>query len=141
MTRAELVMAALSTSKGKLFSPVQVQKLFFLIDRELGERIGGPYFDFQPYNYGPFDKDVYEELTALFSAGMVEEVPERNWISYRLSIFGQERGERVLASLDPAAKDFFQKASSFVRGLSFTDLVRAIYKAYPDMRANSVFQG
>ena len=58
MTRKEVVLAALAPAKHAPHSPVQVQKLIFLIDRNIPREVGGPHFDFQPYNYGPFDKAV-----------------------------------------------------------------------------------
>lgn len=65
MDREDLVLACLAPAKGALHSPVQVQKMFFLIDRNISEDIEGPLFDFHPYDYGPFDKAVYETLEKL----------------------------------------------------------------------------
>jgi hypothetical protein len=42
--------------------------------------------------------------------------------------------------MDEQARDYIDRESIFVRSLSFPELVAAIYKAYPEMRANSVFQ-
>ena len=65
MTKREVVLAALAPAQGKQHSPVQVQKLLFLLDREASELLGGPHFNFVPYNYGPFDKEVYQVLNEL----------------------------------------------------------------------------
>ena len=140
MNRRHLVLAALSVAKGATHTPVQVQKLFFLIDQEISDQVGGPHFDFEPYNYGPFDQEVYRELDALAEDGYVEMVPQSTWSSYRLTDEGQAEGTRHLAALDRTARTYIRQASEFVRSLSFTDLVSAIYKAYPKMRENSVFQ-
>ena len=69
--RQRIMLGALATARGGKFAPVQIQKLFFLIDENLADRIGGPYFAFEPYDYGPFDKSVYRELEALAIAGLV----------------------------------------------------------------------
>jgi uncharacterized protein len=138
--RKEVVLAALASSAEADYSPVQVQKLFFLIDRNVAHLLGGPLFEFTPHNYGPFDPAVYKELEALATGGAIELIPERTWTNYRLTPVGRERGEAILLSLPEKAKDYFSRASAFVRKLSFTQLVSAIYKAYPEMRANSVFQ-
>jgi len=128
---------------GGLHSPVQVQKALFLIDRQIPKLIGGPFFDFRPYDYGPFDKDVYDTLEELAREGLVavEAAPGMRWRRYRLSEAGQEEAQRVIRSLDPRAGDYIAKVSKFVRTLSFEQLVSAIYKAYPDMKVNSVFKG
>jgi uncharacterized protein len=131
------MLAALATANGERFTPVQVQKLFFLIDREVARLIDGPHFNFQPYHYGRFDKAVYQELEALSRDGLVD-VHVR---PYALTLAGQEAGLVHLNALHPDAKDYIERVSTFVRSLSFSALVSAIYKAYPEMRANSVFQG
>lgn len=66
MYRQDLVLAALAAAgENAAFAPVQVQKFFFLIDREGAHLFGGPHFHFTPYDYGPFDSAVYEALDLL----------------------------------------------------------------------------
>jgi hypothetical protein len=43
MIRADLVLAVMSAGRRALHTPVQVQKLFFLIDRNIADQVGGPY--------------------------------------------------------------------------------------------------
>lgn len=140
MKRGDVVLAALAPARGAPHSPVQVQKILFLLDRNIPRDVAGPRFDFQPYNYGPFDKAVYEELEALAKDGLVELLPSWKWNDYRLTKAGQQAGDEILNSLKPSAREYMVKVSEVVRSLTFSQLVSAIYKAYPDMRANSVFQ-
>lgn len=138
--RQQVVLAALAPGRGAVHTPVQVQKLLFLIDRELSRYLRGPAFNFKAYNYGPFDKAVYEELEGLTQQNMVETVSQGRWDGYRLTANGQAQGDAALDALPGPAKDYIVRASEFVRTLSFAMLVSAIYKAYPDMKENSVFQ-
>ena len=46
----------------------------------------------------------------------------------------------TLDNLHENAQAYIRSASNFVRNHSFSKLVSAIYKAYPEMQANSVFQ-
>lgn len=140
MKREEVVLVALSAGSGAMHSPVQIQKLLFLLDQNIGPQLGGPHFNFQPYNYGPFDKSVYEVLEQLSYDNLVRIVSNRTWKEYALTEMGRVKGEKVLESLPNEIKSYINKVSFFVRNLSFTQLVSAIYKAYPDMRQNSVFQ-
>jgi hypothetical protein len=71
MTRQEFMLAVLAAGNGEAHTPVQAQKLFFLLDRTVPAGIGGPWFNFQPHDYGPFDKAVYEDLRALAAKGLV----------------------------------------------------------------------
>ena len=142
MDRNELTLAVLAASGGGAHTPVQVQKLFFLIDRKMADSLGGPFFNFVPYDYGPFDKDVYRAIEELAESGDAEitKNPDTKLNEYRLTVGGQKKGEKILYSLDAGNIGFIKELSEFVRSLSFAELVAAIYKAYPEMKANSVFK-
>jgi hypothetical protein len=140
MTRRELVLAAMAPAGGHPYTPVQVQKLLFLIDRQIPDLIGGPLFKFRPYHYGPFDRSVYTELEGLAADGFIGIAGNASWRSFALTSEGEREGERLLNLLEPKARNFVVRSSEFVRKLSFSALVSAIYKAFPDMRVNSVFQ-
>ena len=140
MNQRDIVLAGLAPAKGVFHTPVQVQKLFFLLDKNISDAYGGPLFDFRPYNYGPFDSKVYQVLEQLEKEGLVDIDLQYNWRIYKLTIIGQEEADRIFNGLPEVAKNFITDVSNFVRNLSFTQLVQAIYKAYPEMKENSVFQ-
>src|SRR5262249_34570030 len=103
--------------------------------------VGGPYFNFRPYHYGPFDSAVYVILDALRREGLLEIIgANTSSRAYALTGGGQKEAERLLNLQEPKARNFIVHSSEFVRSLNFSALVSAIYKAFPDMRANSVFQ-
>ena len=72
MDRATFVLAGMAPAGNAPFSPVQVQKLFFLLDRNIANYTAGPHFGFEPYDYGPFDKQVYCDLEAMAADGLIE---------------------------------------------------------------------
>ncbi len=137
----EMILVAMAPAHCSPFTPVQMQKLMFLIDEELEEGLGRKFFNFRPYNYGPFDGDIYSCLDALVDSGHVELVPVfgQQWSSFKTTEDGQAAGERELNKLDPWVQDAIKIYSDWVQSLSFTQLVSAIYKKYPAMRVNSVF--
>jgi uncharacterized protein len=143
LTQEDVVLAALSSGQGMTFSPVKVQKLLFLVDKNIPSYTDGPHFDFRAYDYGPFDADVYRVLEALEEKGLVEvnKSPFTRWRDYRLTPEGQKRGDTVLSGMATEAKQFLEALVAWMRKLSFEQLVSAIYKQYPDMKANSVFRG
>lgn len=141
--RQRFILAALATDPDAEFAPVQVQKLFFLLDENLSDVIARRQFSFEPYDYGPFDKAVYRELEALQGQGLVniEQVgASAGQRRYSLTPRGQQAGEQVLSQLPEFARQYMTDLSAWVRSLSFSRLVGSIYKAYPHMRENSVFQ-
>jgi len=141
--RRNVILAALAAELGASFAPVQVQKLFFLLDENVADALGGRLFNFAPYHYGPFDADVYHELDVLQRAGYVDirwHGPSAGNRRYSLTPVGQTAGEAALADLPAGVRGYVGKLSAWVRSLSFAQLVGAIYKAYPAMRTNSVFR-
>ena len=139
--RGILLTALAAGGKDATFSPVQVQKLLFLIDQEASELVGGPHFDFKPYDYGPFDRTVYDELDSLSKDELVETQSADRYQKYILTPQGYERGSKELEKLPPKAISFVTRAAEWVRALTFQQLVAAIYDRYPKMKANSVFLG
>ncbi len=137
----ELVMVAMSPAGTGPFTPVQIQKLVFLIEDRLGKPLGGQNFHFQPYDYGPFDKAVYYALESLSEASYVD----ISWDSAGLRRYSlTEAGEKQAKALTKKIvnKDIatgIRKLCDWVRSQTFSGLVSAIYKAYPPMKANSVF--
>lgn len=125
---------------GYRYTPVQVQKLLFLIDRQIPEHVGGPHFHFEPYHYGPFDRTVYNQLDQLATQGLVAIDLSSAPRTFTLTPEGVARGTTALNTLPDAIRDFISRTSAFVRTQNFSSLVSAIYKAFPEMRENSVFQ-
>jgi hypothetical protein len=142
MNKQQFLLIALSTGGEADYTPVQVQKLVFLIERNVGAGLGGTGFNFAPYDYGPFDPSIYEELRALKDQGfVVSRTTPRGWPVHSLTQEGVRQGKELSKSVDPKILQYIAAVSDFVRKLSFSDLVSAIYKAYPEMKVNSVFRG
>ncbi len=125
---------------GASFLPVQAQKLFFLIDREAPHVFNGPHFDFRPYDYGPFDRAVYDCMDFLNGQKAVDISTNGRYRSFRLSLNGYQEGRALLENMSPQARDYLQSVAQWVRTLNFQQLVTAIYDRYPDMKVNSVFR-
>lgn len=142
MNRSEYVLAILSATQGKTLTPVQVQKLFFVLDKEASAYTGGPHFSFSPYDYGPFDSQVYSEIESLKDGGLAIRIGSAidQYRSYGLTPEGQTKGENFFQQFDDQIKTYVNELVAFIKGQSFSGLVSAIYKAYPDMKVNSVFK-
>jgi hypothetical protein len=137
-----MVLAGLAAAgENATFSPVQVQKLFFLIDRKAGHLLGGPHFAFRPYDYGPFDSTVYDQLMALGFTGHIQVSGSGRYRVYGLTPKGFAEGQEILTALPAQTVDFLRAVANWLLRLSFQQLVAAIYRDYPDMKVNSIFRG
>ena len=142
MERENFVLAALSAGETDPYDPVQVQKLFFLLDKKLTDRIGGPYFNFIPDAYGPYDKEVYTVLRDLEKKNLVA-VQEHGFhlsISFRLTSAGFRQGTKEFEKLPEKYRNYLVELVAWMRGLNFTELVSTIYANYPEMSVNAVFR-
>ncbi len=142
MKKVNFILATLSVAGFKSFTPVQVQKLLFLLDDKISSSVGGPLFDFVPYDYGPFDKKIYRIMDSLCQEGYVK-IHGRSWHTrrtYQLTNKGLETGRSHFEELPNKSKEHSQQLVQWLLQLSFSQLMSFIYENYPDMRVNSVFQ-
>jgi uncharacterized protein YwgA len=143
MTRDNLLLAVLAAADGVAYKPAQLQKTVFLITQNLKLVDEGPQFSFEPYHYGPFDKNVYQEAEMLRGRGLVKIEPSGygQWNTYAVTEEGLAAGRKILASVKPEMQKYIRDVSSWARSVSFATLVKSIYQQYPGMKVNSIFQG
>jgi len=143
MNRNDFVLAVFASSNDAIHSPVQIQKLFFLIEKKIPELSEYKYFNFVPYNYGPFDPEIYDIISELIGNGDLEIINDMNSriIRYKTTRKGQTMGENILKLFEKQAIDKIKILSTFIRKLTFFELVSAIYKEYPEMKKYSIFRG
>jgi hypothetical protein len=139
LKREEWALLAIAAAKGERLQPVQLQKVLFLLGKELPGAVGKDYYHFTPYNYGPFDSQAYADAEALAAEGLVSIERPCRWAEYAATPAGLRRATELATDNHPAWA-YLQRVVEWARGLSFKALVRAIYAAYPEFRANSVFQ-
>ena len=139
MRKSDWIAAMMAASEGDPWTPVQIQKSLFLLDREVEEVGEAKLFHFKAYHYGPFDGAIYE---------LLEQFEEKGWVNrfftppprrYSLTRAGQRHGRLILKKLDEDIRQYIEEVSDYVHELSFRDLVQAIYREYPEMKENSVF--
>ena len=146
-SRQLFVLAGMAATEEPVrFASIQIQKLFFLYDEKIRKDSGKtPFFDFKPYDYGPFDKTVYEDIEDLESKNLAEitsvQAPYQSRRKlYALSYRGFNQGKEILAEMPTSERNQIRKVmTSLLQHRSFGDLVVSVYREYPHMRANSKF--
>ena len=142
LTRQDWLLLALSKSPGGTMSPVQIQKALFLFGQEVGGSLGTQFYSFEPYDYGPFDAAIYVDLRRMTSLGHVRGgwSPGRSWKNYTITGTGREAARELERDADARLAAFLGRIVTWVRGRSFSDLLRSVYAAYPEFAVNSVFR-
>jgi len=143
LTRQDWLLLALSKSPGGAMSPVQIQKALFLFGQEVGDSIGTEFYSFEPYDYGPFDAAIYVDLRRMMGVGHVrgEWSRSRSWESYTITGTGWQAALVIEYEADARLTEFLERIAVWVKGRSFSDLLRSVYAAYPEFAVNSVFRG
>jgi hypothetical protein len=140
--RQDWTLLAICAADARGLSPVQLQKTLFLLGKAMPQVVGGGFYKFAPYHYGPFDRAVYTDAEQLAHSGEVE-ITQRegeNWNRYIPTRDGEIRASFLQREAPEAAK-YLNELVGWVQQQSFQSLVAAIYEKYPEMRTNSVFQG
>jgi DNA-binding PadR family transcriptional regulator len=135
-----LLLALASASDGRL-TPVQIQKAMFLLSQEAPSFVGPDFYQFVPYNYGPFNSTIYDDLNALSRSGLVtiDQSQGRSWSAYTITGTGQQKADQIRQSIAPAMRDYTANVVSWIKSQSFSGLLRSIYAKYPSFAVNSVF--
>jgi uncharacterized protein len=142
MKQSDVLLIALTAAgENATLTPVQLQKLFFLLDKEAAHLLGGPHFNHRPYDYGPFDSAVYNGMESLAQSDRASIVQSDGYRVFSLTEQGFIEGKELLHSLPASTQEYLKNIADWVRQLSFQQLVASIYNRYPEMKINSVFRG
>ena len=139
--KAWLLMALDAAGNGGL-TPAQLQKVLFLLVQGIPAGLGPNFYAFVPYNYGPFSKSVYVDAEILAQDGMISiaKAPGASFSIYGITPLGADQAKIHTEEADGRALQYLASLVRWAKGLTFSQLVTAIYKKYPAFRVNSVFQ-
>ena len=140
--RKEWTLLAIYCANEDGLSPAQLQKSLFLFGKNLQDIVGNTYYHFIPYNYGPFDQNVYFDAEKLSGEGLISinYTESRKWPKYFITSKGKEYAESLKQKTENKVTDYLYAVVKWTRSLTFQELIRAIYHAFPKFKSNSVFQ-
>lgn len=131
-------------SASKPLQPVQLQKALFLLSQNLPLSVvqEADFYAFEPHDYGPFCRTVYEDAEALEAEGLVEirRPPASRFNLYSSTEAGDEKAAEFRTTIPRRAASYVDRVVTWTQSLSFNQLVSSIYQTYPSMKVNSVFQ-
>lgn len=142
MERQDWLLYVISAATPKGLSPVKLQKAMFMLGAEHAREVGGGYYQFRPYDYGPFAADVYGDADTLAAAGLVsiENPLERGRRRYLATTVGIDKAMDLNSAVRQDTRQFISDTLDWIQNLSFPDLVRSIYERYPAFKEKSVFR-
>jgi uncharacterized protein YwgA len=149
---------------GRLEGITRLEKLIFLMEKEtpLGEKLTEEP-EFEPYNFGPFSKRVYQAVAVLSAAGLVtdsgdlsfsseedswesdEIIGERADSTYRtrditLTDRGRDYYEVIAAELSPDSIIEARNLKEKFGNIPLRQLIRYVYTQYPSYTSKSIIR-
>ena len=144
MKRSDWNLLILAAAGQRGLTPVQFQKTLFLLGKHFQQEVEAeePFYDFQPYNYGVFDADVYCDAEKMQPAGLTKvQDSGSGYKQYYAAPAGMERAHQLSAALPGRVTENVNELVKWAQSLSFSQLVQAVYTSYPETKANSIFKG
>ena len=129
MDKGDLLLAALASGNLETYTPADVQKLLFLISRQIPEVSDNPPFKFTVDGHGPFDPRVNALLEELALDSYLSVVRRRQWREVTLTPAGRKRATEMLDQLPADTVDYMHRASRFVVARSTRILMQIADKA------------
>jgi uncharacterized protein len=126
LQKKEWTLLVIALAGRRPLSPVHLQKSVFLIGQLLpNEVLPEDYYEFVPYNYGPFCTEVYADAETLAEEGLVQisYVAAHSYSQYAATPEGIEEGGRLYTLLPPREAEHVKLIVDWVRAQSFSGLV------------------
>lgn len=145
MTSEDWLLIFLSSGadgvSSRALDPVRIQKGMFLLSKR-GPASARNAYDFEPYNWGPFSRQVYRDLDELENAGLIQRSPVegQSWSVFTCTPEGALKAAAISESVSPEDRTWLLGLRSFVQQHSFAGLLKAIYEAYPEYATRSMLR-
>ncbi len=121
---------------GKIVGRTKLQKTVYLLEREKKITTG---LDFKIYLYGPFSKDLNNEVDRLISENLIQvnlliTHSGDKCYEYNISEKGRKVALKILDILPKAIREKFVEHASKFNSMTPTEIVQYVYSNYPDSK-------
>lgn len=111
-------------------------KQFFVFVKEIKPDLE-TYFDFVPYDYGPYSFKLKDTLDALESSGFIRTEKHENDIDYYLTEKGLVKAKESLTKINQEIIDRIKKLRNDGARLGYFKVLQHIYSKYPEYTTGS----
>jgi len=144
LTKTQAILLMFFLGSDRELDPIRIMKALFLFNMK-----AHPYwltsearYTFKPYSYGPYSPQLTSDLSALSLKGYLTETRAvgQSWNYYKLTEKGRRLASEYVKQINPNALTYLHQLRDYVSSLSFSALLKAVYKMYPEYAVNSVFK-
>lgn len=130
MLQRQRVLLHILKRADKSVTHIELTKWCFLLRHEMPSQGGASFFDFVPYQYGPFSFSMYQELDKLATQSYIEAPDDK---SVELTTLGNSA-----ATVPPDVAQDIDSIVDRFRNASTNRLLDYVYKRFPQYTVNSV---
>lgn len=138
VSRSDILLAIIAAANGKALSRVHLQKVAFLVSEEFKGRLPADFYTFDKHKYGPFCIDIYNDTDMLLYWECIQTQPSAERSSEQYVISEQFNFDGF--QLNEDVKRFIKETVAWVADMKFSELVRAVYRLYPEFLEQSTFE-
>jgi uncharacterized protein len=140
LDRQDIILLLAAGADGPYaLDPIRLMKGSFIVS-QAGRQEWRDLYDFQPYDYGPFDTSVYRARDALLTKDLLAAEGGGRYPAYHLTDVGKQRVEELEQALDEKSSTWLRGVGHYVTSKSFTSLLDALYERFPEFTTRSVMR-
>ena len=94
-------------------------------------------YHFVPYHYGPFAKQLYEDLQGLVHDGLVRVENDHDEDKTRITLVDTDKADEMLAKIPEDVKGDVASIAETYGSLDHRNLLKTVYEKYPAYAKNS----
>jgi hypothetical protein len=144
LTKTQEILLLFFLGSNHALDPIRIMKGLFLFNMKARPDWLTPEarYTFKAYSYGPYSSKLTSDLRDLSLKGYLTEsqAPGQSWHYYSLTEQGRRTASENQDAIDPSALTYLHELRDYVSRLSFSALLKAVYKMYPEYAVNSVFK-
>ena len=135
---SDYIVLLISNHGNRLYGRTYLQKFFFLLKKEFIPEMNLIY---TKYLYGPFSIDLVNKTNSLIASEIITEKSKKFKNSeghfYELTEKGIEKVKKIEIKLGGKEIEKFKKLCMKYRDYTPSELLKLVYKKYPEWAANS----
>ena len=112
-------------------------KEMFLLKEQA--KIQAPYYEFEPYKFGPNSMQLLDDLKKLERQGLVQSSAARGGTSYSLTPEGVKRAAETYNKLDQGTKEHLLRIKTRFNSMPLPELLGYVYEFYPRYATKSEY--
>jgi len=121
---------------GTIYGKTFIQKLFYIFKMQVP---GLNLFEYIPYNYGPFSKELNQAVNELIEEEFIQEKRKGDCFLYQITEEGRKEAKKQKC-INAKEKNAVIQICKLVQSFTPRRILEYVYEKYPDTTINSLLK-